>query len=202
LFGAKRNTLLITGPAPGVGKSFLSANLAVVLANAGKRTVVIDADMRKGHLHEYFGTRSEPGLSSLIANGAGVDQVIHATAANNLFIVPAGARPPNPSELLLHERFVSALDEIAARFDYVIIDSPPILAVTDAAIVGRLAGATLLVIEADQHPMREIEQSVKRLKQAGVNLVGAVFNGMDTSNRRYGYAKYYGYAYAYSATAK
>lgn len=202
LFGTKRNTLLITGPAPGVGKSFLSVNLAVVLANAGKRTVVIDADMRKGHLHEYFGIKSEPGLSNLIGEDASADHVVRKTGADNLFVVPAGARPPNPSELLLHEKFASSLDELSSNFDYVIIDSPPILAVTDAAIVGRLAGATLLVIEADMHPMREIEQSVKRLKQAGVNLVGAVFNGMDTSNKRYGYAKYYGYAYAYSSTAK
>jgi tyrosine-protein kinase Etk/Wzc len=196
LLGAKTNTLLITGPAPGVGKSFVSANLSLVLANAGKRTVIIDADMRNGYLHEYFGIKAAPGLSNLIADDASVDQVIHATAAERLFIVPAGARPPNPSELLLNERFAISLQAIASRFDYVIIDSPPILPVTDAAIVGRLAGATLLVVKADTHTMREIERSVIRLKQAGVNLVGAVFNGISAS-KRYGYGKYYGYAYSY-----
>jgi tyrosine-protein kinase Etk/Wzc len=102
---------------------------------------------------------------------------------------------------LLHDQFASALDEASARFDYVIIDSPPILAVTDAAVIGRVAGAALLVVEADVHPLREIEQSVKRLRQTGVNLVGAVFNGMETSRKGYGYGQYYGYGYSYTSKA-
>ena len=104
--------------------------------------------------------------------------------------------PPNPEELLLHKRFANCISVLSPRFDHIIIDSPPILAVTDATIIGQLAGATLMVVKAGAHPMREIEQSVKRLQQAGVNLRGVLFNDMDVSSRRYGAGKY-SYQYAY-----
>jgi tyrosine-protein kinase Etk/Wzc len=195
--GSKNNVLLITGPGPGVGKSFLSVNFGAVLASAGKRTVVIDADLRKGHLHEYFGLPRQNGLSDAIAGDVDARQAIHETAIEGLFILPTGSLPPNPSELLLNERLASILGEISAEFDHVIIDSPPVLAVTDAAILGRLAGAALLVVKANTHPLREIEQTVKRLRQVDVDLKGVVFNDMMTS-KYYGYGKYYGHTYSYS----
>lgn len=197
LLGSKNNVLLITGPGPGVGKSFLSVNFAAVMASAGKRTVVIDADLRRGHLHEYFGMSREKGLSDAIADDTNIKQAIHETTIDGLSLLPTGSLPSNPSELLMNERFASILEGISADFDYVIIDSPPVLPVTDAAILGRLAGAALLVIKANAHTLREIEQTVKRLRQVNVDLKGVIFNDM-TSSKYYGYGKYYGHAYAYS----
>lgn len=192
---AKNNVLLITGPSPGVGKSFLSVNLGIVLADAGKRVLVIDADLRKGHLHQYLNMRREAGLSEAIAGAITTQQAIHETEIDNLFIIPTGSLPPKPSELLLNKRLESIVKEVSAEYDHVIIDSPPVLAVTDAAVVGGLTSGALLVVKANVHPVREIEQCVKRLRRSGVNLLGVVFNDMDTSRSRYGYAKYYGYSY-------
>jgi tyrosine-protein kinase Etk/Wzc len=197
--GAKNNVLLITGPGPGVGKSFVSVNLATVLANAGKRTLLIDADLRKGHLHQYFNMKRAEGLSEAVAGNVSTEEVVYQTEVDKLSILPTGTLPPNPSELLLHERFISVMDKVSGDFDQVVVDSPPVLAVTDAAILGRLAGVVLLVVKANMHHLREIEQSVKQLRQVDVNLRGVVFNDMK-SNKLYGYGKYYGYAYGYPTT--
>lgn len=199
---AKNNVLLITGPGPGVGKSFLSMNLGVVMASAGKRVLIIDADMRKGHLHRNFGVKREAGLSDVIAGAITTGQAIHKTETDELFIVPTGSLPPNPSELLMNDRLASILEELSGQFDFVIIDSPPVLAVTDAVTIGSLAAGALLVVKANTHPLRELEHSVAILRRSGVNVLGVVFNDMEVSSGRYGYGKYYGYAYPayYKAT--
>ncbi len=194
---AKNSIIMVTGPSPGAGKSFVSANLAVVLAHAGKQVLLIDGDLRKGRLHAMFGMERERGLSEIITGEAGIEEVIHSSGVENLDIVPTGALPPNPSELLLHENFALALEQIMPFYDHVLIDSPPVLAVSDACIIGSHAGASLLVLRDGQHPLREIEQSIKTLRQAGVNLRGAVFNRMGRLNSRYGYGRYYGYRYRY-----
>jgi tyrosine-protein kinase Etk/Wzc len=201
---AQNNIIMITGPSPGVGKTFVSINLAAVLADAGKKILLIDGDMRKGFINKVLGVERENGLSELVSNTGsdGVsmwDKAIHRIPIANLDFIPTGTIPPNPSELLLHERFGHLLASISKHYDHVIIDSPPILAVTDAAIIGRLASATLMVVKAGQHPMRELEQSVKRLSQAGVHLKGVVFNDLPELSSRYGYG--YGqnkYVYQYS----
>jgi tyrosine-protein kinase Etk/Wzc len=195
---AKNNALLITGPAPGVGKSFLSANLAYVMANAGKKVLIIDADMRKGHLHRYFDIDRAPGLSDVLEDMVQAKEAIHSTATDKLFVMPTGPIPKHPSELLQEDRFASVLQEFADEFDYVLIDSPPILAVTDATTIGRLTAGALLVVMADAHPLRELQQSVKTLRRSGTDVLGVVFNDMDTSRGSYGYGKYYGYAYSAS----
>lgn len=124
---------------------------------------------------------------------------IHHVAAANIDFIPTGSIPPNPSELLLHERFGQLLGTLSKKYDHIIIDSPPILAVTDACIIGRMASATLMVIKAGQHPMRELEQGTKRLAQAGVNLKGIVFNDLPKASSRYGYGYGYGkYVYSYN----
>lgn len=189
---------MITGPAPGAGKTFVAANLATILADTGKRVLVIDADMRKGRLHALFGLPRDGGLSELIAGSRDIDSVIHATGVKNLDMISTGERPPNPAELLLHEKFAGFLQQVSSTYDHIVIDTPPVLAVTDAAIVGRLAGATLMVLKDGQHPLREIEQSIKRLKLAGVNLRGAVFNAISRISARRGFGRYYGYSYSYS----
>jgi tyrosine-protein kinase Etk/Wzc len=201
---AQNNIIMITGPSPGVGKTFVSINLAVVLAEAGKKILLIDGDMRKGCINKVLEVGRENGLSELISNTISgrtplLDETIHKTPIVNLDFIPTGSIPPNPSELLLHERFGDLLASISKNYDHVIIDSPPILAVTDAAIIGRMASATLMVVRAGQHPMRELEQSVKRLTQAGVHLKGVVFNDLPKSSSRYGYGYgQYKYVYQYS----
>jgi tyrosine-protein kinase Etk/Wzc len=198
---AKNNIIMITGPSPGIGKTFVSTNLAFVLADSGKKILLIDGDMRKGCIHKVLGTGREHGLSELISTPISdwptvLDRAIHKIPSINFDFIPTGAIPPNPSELLLHERFGKLLERISANYDHVIIDSPPILAVTDAAIIGRFASATLMVVRAGQHPMRELEQSAKRLTQAGVHLKGIVFNDLTETSSRFGFE--YGYSkYAY-----
>ena len=195
---AKNNVMMITGPSPGVGKSFVSINLGAVQASAGRRILLIDADLRKGMLHRYVGVDREPGLAELISATATLEEVVRPTAVEGMDLITTGKLPPNPSELLLHERFANHLEKLSQDYNSIIIDCAPVLAVTDAAIVGRLAGTTLLVLKAGIHPMREIEQSIKRLKQAGVNLRGVLFNNVQFASRRYySYGKYI-YQYAYN----
>ena len=195
---AKNNCIMIAGPSPGVGKSFISANLAAVLTSNGKNVLLIDGDMRQGHLHKFVGLDKINGLSDLIGRGLPIGQVLHETPIRGLTVMPTGNLPPNPAELLFHKRFGESIAELIPAYDHIIIDSPPILAATDAAIIGQIAGATMMVIKSGVHPMREIEQSVTQLQRAGVNLRGLVINDVKLSHR-YGAGKY---AYQYSYGAK
>ncbi|WP_291992956.1 polysaccharide biosynthesis tyrosine autokinase [Candidatus Accumulibacter sp. ACC003] len=197
LLDARRNSLLITGSSPGLGKSFISINLGAVLAQVGKRVLILDADLRRGHIHKQFGLPRALGVSEYVAGQASLDDIIKATALPNLWVVSTGQIPPNPSELLMHERFSALLSELGASFDTVIVDAPPVLAVSDAAIIGRHVGATLMVARSGKHPIRELEQAVKRLNQAGVEVKGFVFNDLDVSRQSYRYG-YKGYVYRYS----
>jgi tyrosine-protein kinase Etk/Wzc len=198
--GDRNNVMSITSPSPGAGKSFVCVNLGVVLAVAGKRVLVIDADMRKGRVHEYFGLKYDTGLADVISHTQASDtefsKVILNTAIKNLDFIPVGTIPHNPSELLLHKKFELVLDVVGDDYEHVLVDSPPILAATDAAIVGNLAGSTLLVIKDKQNTLQEVEHSIKQLKQSGVNLRGAIYNGVKLATSRYGYGRYY-YAYSY-----
>lgn len=199
LLDAPSRILAITGPSPGLGKSFLSMNFGAVLAEAGSRVVVVDADMRRGHMHERLGLSRKPGLSDLIAGDATTEEVVHGIQGKeNLYLITAGTVAPNPAELLLNERFGQLLERLGEQFDYVIVDTPPILAVTDAAIIGRLAGATLMVLKEGEHPMDMIADAVNRLRQGGVTVRGTVFNQMGVSAGRYGRQGRYGYRYGYT----
>lgn len=197
LLDADKGSILITGPSPGVGKSFISRNLGVVLAQAGKKVVVIDADLRRGHIHREFGFPRENGVSDYVGGEQTLSNIVRPTSIPGLSVVTTGQIPPNPSEVLMHPRFEELLQRLGEIFDILIIDAPPMLAVSDAAIIGRHTGATLLVARAGMHPMRELEQSVKRLAQAGVQAKGFVFNDYDLNRQRYRYG-YKGYVYRYS----
>jgi tyrosine-protein kinase Etk/Wzc len=197
LLDAQQNSLLITGSSPGLGKSFISKNLGAVLAQLGKRVVIIDADMRRGHINKEFGLPRAMGVSEFVTGQATLENIIKPTSVPNLYVVTTGQIPPNPSELLMHSRFEELLKQLSEQFDNLIVDAPPVLAVSDAAIIGRHVGATLMVARAGKHPIRELEQAVKRMNQAGVQVKGFVFNDLNTDRQRYRYG-YKGYVYRYS----
>ena len=193
MMDAGNNVIMITGPSPGVGKSFLSANLGVVLAQAGQRVLVIDADLRKGHLHRYFECNNDQGLSSYLSGQAALENVVQPSLAENLDFIARGKAPPNPSELLMHERFKSLMDNVSDSYDLVLVDSPPVLAVTDAAIIGQLAGSSLLVTRFGMNSVKEVDAALNRFAQSNVDIKGAILNCMERrATNEYGY-----YAYEY-----
>lgn len=198
---APNNIIMLTGPEPALGKSFLSINLGAVLADTGRRVVVIDADMRRGHLHKVVNKNREPGLSNILSGTAKTEECLGDTSIPNLWIITTGTLPPNPSEMLVNERFVELISALSRTFDHVIIDTPPVLAVTDAAIIGRHAGISLIVLKAGEHPMRMIEETANRLHRAGVQVRGTLFNQVGrTRHGRYGnmHGYYHGdYKYEY-----
>jgi tyrosine-protein kinase Etk/Wzc len=197
---AANNVVMLTGPTPGLGKSFVSVNLGAVLAQAGKKVVIVDGDLRRGRLSRYFDILQTPGLSDYVANSADLGSVVQKTKVEGLCLVTKGTTPPNPAELLMHERFAGFVKYLSSQFDYVLIDTPPVLPVTDAAIVGRLAGSTLLVLKAGEHTIRVVEETARRLQQAGVKVNGVIFNQMGARMGSYGYGTYgYGYGYSYSS---
>ena len=196
LMDAPNKVIAIGGPRPGVGKSFVTVNLARVFADAGKRVLLLDADLRKGSLHGYLGIHRTPGLAEAIAGEVSVADVLHKTDLPGIDFIPRGSSPTNPSELLGSERFRHMVEDLASRYDLVLIDLPPILAVTDAALVGRVAGVNLLVLRAGWHPIRELQQAVKAYAENGVRLSGIVFN--DVPPRKGGVGSYsYAYQYQY-----
>jgi tyrosine-protein kinase Etk/Wzc len=192
--------VMLTGPAPGVGKSFISINLAVLMANTGKRILLIDGDLRRGYLHRYVGETRESGLTELIRSGGDRTSIIRKDKlVKGLDFIPTGQLPPNAAELLLHPNFEAVLKELSAEYDNVIIDTSPVLAVTDPAIIGRLAGVTLLVLRFGANPVREVELAVKQLRQCGSPLKGVVFNDFPLNTGGYAYGKYkYAYQYEYA----
>jgi len=197
LMDAKNNIVSISGPSPGIGKSFVAANLAYLLAEAGKRILLIDADMRRGHLHEYFDKKQRQGLSEAISGQIELSDAICQTDTERLDFISSGVFPPNPSELLMSERFQTLLEQLSQRYGLVLIDTPPALAVTDATIIGRLSGINFLVARYGQHPLREIDETVKRFQHAGVKPQGFIFNNIPKLTRGYGYGEYGGYGYSY-----
>lgn len=191
------NRIMISGPSPQVGKTFVSSNLAAVMALSGQRVVLIDADMRKGHLHKTLNTPISNGLSDLLVKRCTLEQAINKVEVDNLHFISRGQVPPNPSELLMHANFRELLAQLSERYDLVIIDTPPLLAVTDAAIVGREAGISLIVTRFGVNPAKEIELTIRRFAQNGIELKGAVFNGVEKrAASYYGGTGYYNYEYA------
>ncbi|MGH8389728.1 MAG: polysaccharide biosynthesis tyrosine autokinase [Pseudomonas sp.] len=193
------NRIMISGPSPQVGKTFVSSNLAAVMAQSGQRVVLIDADMRKGHLHKTLNTPITNGLSDLLVKRCSIEQAINQVDVQNLHFISRGQVPPNPSELLMHANFRELMAQLSELYDVVIIDTPPLLAVTDAAIVGREAAISLIVTRFGVNPAKEIELTIRRFAQNGIELKGAVFNGVEKRAASYygngGYG-YYSYEYA------
>ncbi|WP_312920232.1 polysaccharide biosynthesis tyrosine autokinase [Stutzerimonas nitrititolerans] len=192
---AKNNILMITGPSPMVGKSFVTTNLAAVIAQSGKKVLLVDADMRKGYLHKVMRCQSEKGLSDILSGRITLFDAIQKTQLNNLHVIAHGQLPPNPSELLMHENFSRFVKEISGMYDLVIFDTPPILAVTDAALVGGQAGTTLMVTRYGINGVKEIEFAKRRLEQNGLLVKGVIFNAVERKASTYSEYGYYQYEY-------
>lgn len=191
---AKNNIVMITGLTPNVGKSFISSNLSAVIAASKQRVLLIDADMRKGYLHSLFNKEPSPGLTDLI-NGEGTPEDIIQTiniGDKSMDVIFRGQIPPNPSELLMYSDFEKILDTLSKKYDVVIIDTPPIQAVTDPMIIGRYAGLVFMVLYSNQHSMKEIEHALNDLSNVGINTKGFIYNGCTTTSSHYKYGYEYG----------
>lgn len=175
---ARNNVLMISSPTPGAGKSFVSSNLAAIIAQTGKRVLLIDADMRKGYLHRLFGLQPKHGLSDTLAARLRSTEVINQTRIRHLDFISCGFAAPNPSELLMHDNFHKMLAELSPLYDLILVDTPPILAVTDATLVGRQAGTCLVVARFGMTTVKEIEACKRRLGQNGILIKGAIFNAV------------------------
>jgi tyrosine-protein kinase Etk/Wzc len=179
------NILMITGPRPAVGKSFVAMNLAAVVAAAGKRILLVDADMRRSDLHSYFSINNKPGLSEVLTGGE-LGGIIHHQVLPNLDVLMAGSPPDRPSELLVQDRFAAVLKSLAATYDMVIVDSPPVLAVTDAALIGKEAGATLMVARHGRHSAAELREAIRHMSSAGVSVDGILLTDVPQRGAKYG----------------
>jgi tyrosine-protein kinase Etk/Wzc len=194
---ATNNIMMISGPSPNVGKSFVSGNLAAVIAQAGQRVLLIDMDLRKGYMHKMFDIGPENGVSDVLCKRVQLQDAIQPTKIGELFILPRGAIPPNPSELLMSKGLSQLLETVSADYDLIIVDTPPIMAVTDAAIIGRLCGVTMLVTRFGLNPVKELEVTKQRFEQNGINVKGVVLNAVERKASGYGYGYGYGYRYGY-----
>jgi len=183
LCSASNNIISIIGLSPQIGKSFISVNLAYLLAEAGKRVLLMDGDLRRGHIQEYFNVKRAPGLSEVINNTHTIEQALHITQHPNLTLLTTGMYPTHPSELLMKERCGETIRMLSLQYEIVIIDTAPILAVTDAAIISRFAGTNCLVLGADSHQSIEIEMAVKRLSHANIKLHGFIYNNLKKEQR-------------------
>ena len=194
---AKNNIIMISGPSPEVGKSFISANLATILAQSNKRVLIIDGDMRRGYLHKYFNHENQPGLAEYLNTQQSIENIIRPTEVHNLDVITRGKSPVNPSELLSSARFSTMLEQLSPLYDHIIIDTPPVLAVTDGIIISQYAGVNLVIARYAKSQMKELELTINRFDQVGVKVNGFILNDIQRGTGGYGYGYGYGYNYAY-----
>ncbi len=195
LMEAPSNAVVLSGPGPGLGKSFLTVNLGHVLACAGHRVLLVDCDLRRGSLHRYFGYPRSPGLTELVTGSVSGDVALRGTDVPCLDLLSTGRIPPNPAELLGSDRFQRLVAEASARYDLLLVDTPPVLAVTDAALVARVAGVLILVLRARHNPLREIQAALKRFARGGTRVHGVVLNDVPIGGKSGRYAGNYHYEY-------
>lgn len=191
--GKELKSIMITSCIPGEGKSTTIANLAVTMSQAGSRVLVMDCDFRRSVQHAIFGTNNTQGLSGCIAMGLDLVDIIQKTEFTDLFLAPSGITPPNPSELLMSERFKHILDAAKKEFDYVLIDAPPVIMVTDAAVLANYADGTILLIANNLVEPKTAMRVKKQLEAASGHILGVVLNKMPSGEA-------YGYGYGYDGT--
>lgn len=187
---AKNNIVMISGASPAVGKSFISSNLAAVIAQAGQKVLLVDADMRKGYLNKVFNKPNNNGLSDLLIGDVDFSQSIQNSGVENLDVLVRGKIPPNPSELLMSNGFTKLIEHAQQQYDLVIIDTPPILAVTDAAIIGKQVGTAFMLARYDVNPLKEIITAANRFDLNGVEIKGLIFNAVEKRASEYDYYNY------------
>ncbi|MEL5373772.1 tyrosine-protein kinase Wzc [Serratia marcescens] len=198
---AKNNVLMISGASPNIGKTFVSINLAAVIAQSGQKVLVIDADMRKGYLHSLLGIDGSNGLSDVLAQQVSIESAIKKTNVEGMDIIVRGQVPPNPSELLMTRGLGELIDWASQNYDMVLVDTPPILAVTDAAIIGHHAGTALMIARFGVNTVKEVEVSIRRFEQNGTNIKGVILNAVEKKASSY-YGGYGYYHYEYESTKK
>lgn len=185
----KLQSILITSSGPSEGKSTTSVNLAVSLAQTGNRVIIVDCDQRKPNVHKLFTISNITGLSNLLVGEATVDEAIIDSGVENLYILPAGRRPPNPSELLASEKMKTLLETLRETFDYIILDTPPVIMVTDAQLLSKYADGCILVVASGQADREAAVKAKELLENANAKILGIVLNKLDTKRR--GYYGYY-----------
>ena len=193
--GKELKTLAVTSCTPNEGKSMTVANLAVVLTQAGKSVLLLDCDMRNPTVHKNFGLSNKLGLSSCISMGTPLSAAAQATKVDNLYAVTSGVIPPNPSELLGSERMQNILQRAKEEYDYVLIDTPPVLPVTDSLALGRMVDGLILVIDSGEIKVEMAREVKNQLVNAGANILGVVLNKVRSEHHGYGYGYYYYYGH-------
>jgi capsular exopolysaccharide synthesis family protein len=184
-------SLVITSTGPHEGKTLVSSSLAITLAQAGQKTLVIDADMRRPRMHEALDRPQEPGLSNVLVGDTKLADATRATAVPNLTLLAAGHIPPNPAELLGSKKYAELLAELRRRYDWIVIDAPPVMPVTDAALVAHRAQGVLFVVGSEMTPRQNAAAAVDQLKNANARFVGVVLNRVHIQRHSYYYSPYY-----------
>ncbi len=184
-------SLVVTSSGPGEGKTAVASNLALALAQTGERVLLLDADMRRPRAHEIFAERQEPGLSNVLVGDTKISEAIRTVAETGLSILTAGRIPPNPAELLGSKRFEECLAALKEHFAWIIIDTPPVMAVTDAQIVAHIAEGVLFVVGSEMTGRNVAQTAVEQLATAGARLIGGVLNRVDLDHNGYYYSQYY-----------
>lgn len=188
-------SVLVTSTAPGEGKTVVAANLAMTLAAAGQRVLLLDADMRRPKLHELFRTKLEPGLSNVLVGDGKASDAVKKVPVPNLWVMAAGKHPPNPAELLGSPRFREFVSSLGQHFDWVVFDSPPVMAVTDASVVAHLATGVVFVVGSEMTSHGAARAALEHLDTAKAKYLGGVLNKVDLSRNAYYYSRYYRRAY-------
>ncbi len=189
-------TLVVTSAGPGEGKSICSANIAIAIAQAGQRVLLVDADMRRPRVHEIFKIREEPGLSNLLTGNSKASEVIQKSSVPGLWLMPAGHIPPNPAELLGSPRFVDFMGALDDHFDWLVLDTPPVLVVADSMIAGNKATGVVFVVGADQTSRHAARNAIEQLEGANAHVIGSVLNKADVRRHSHYYGSYYRKDYA------
>jgi succinoglycan biosynthesis transport protein ExoP len=184
-------TIVVTSAAPSEGKTVVASNLAIALAQTGLSVLLVDADMRRPRIHEVFDQSQQPGLSNVIVGNVDLDQAVRPSEIPGLSLLPAGPNPPNPAELLASTPCRELLERLGKRFDWIVIDSPPVLAVTDAAVLSHVASRALFVIAADMTSRPAVQAAIGQLEAAGAKFLGGVLNRANIQGNRYYYSQYY-----------
>ena len=193
--GKELKTIAITSCTPNEGKSMTIANLAIVLTQAGKSVLIMDCDMRNPTVHKNFNLSNKVGLSSCISMGTAVADAVQATGIEGLDALTAGVIPPNPSELLGSERMQNILQRAQEEYDYVLIDTPPVLPVTDSLVLGSMVDGLILVIDSGEIKVEMAREVKNQLVHAGANILGVVLNKVRSEHHGYGYGYYYYYGH-------